>query len=80
MPRTMTCTIFSVSIAQSPRKFVQERPVELSIRSTMFDRMKGRAMMSFRPVFINEPSDADTKHSVARALLLQRFPPVLSRG
>jgi len=50
-----------------------------SIRSTMFDHMKDRAMMSFRPVFTNEPSDADTKHAGARALLLQRFPPALSR-
>jgi len=50
-----------------------------SIHSTMFDYTKDRAMMSFRPVFINEPSDADTKHAGARALLLQRFPPFLSR-
>jgi hypothetical protein len=49
------------------------------IRSTMFDSMKDRAMMSFRPVIINEPGDGDTKHAGARALLLQRFPPALSR-
>ena len=42
-----------------------------SIRSTLFDRMKDRAMMSFRPVFINERSDADMKHAGTRALLLQ---------
>jgi len=50
-----------------------------SIRSTMFDLMKERPMMSFRPVFINETCDADMKHAGARALLLQPFPPALSR-
>jgi len=32
-----------------------------SISSTMFDHMKDMAMTSFRPVFINEASDADTE-------------------
>jgi hypothetical protein len=49
-----------------------------SILSNVFDHMDS-AMMSFRPVFTNEPSEADTKRPGARAVLLQRFPTALSR-